>query len=408
MHGKKRNVESSIDYLLKKFPSVVLLGARQVGKSTLMQRLFPEHHHYDMERDVDFLRIMNDPELFFEDALPPFIIDEAQRAQTLFNAIKVNIDRNRQDYGRFLLTGSSSPDLLQSITESLAGRCALVNVNGFCFNEPYEKPKSSFYSKLGQPLEAFMGIKPCLELKELMELCLYGSYPEPFLRRSDRIYGNQWMASYIKSYVERDIQALFPMLNLDAFKRFFKMVSFANGEIINYANFARSLDVSQPTIKKYFEILEGTFIWRSIPSFAENLKKRTIKMPKGYIRDTGLVNFFLNIHTTDDLFSHPLFGRIWESFISEQIIRALQEDLKVFQYYHYRSSNQAEIDLILEGEFGLIPIEIKSGKTTDKRRLRVLEDFVHEFKCPYGIVINQGDDVFKLSHRLIQIPARFL
>ena len=139
MHGKKRNLEKSISYLLKNFPSVVLLGARQVGKSTLTSHLFPKHRRFDLEREVDFQRVANDPGLFFEDTKPPFILDEAQKLPQLFEAIKVDIDKNRKNKGRFLITGSSSSELLQSITESLAGRCALVEVNGFSFNEPFEK-----------------------------------------------------------------------------------------------------------------------------------------------------------------------------------------------------------------------------------------------------------------------------
>jgi predicted AAA+ superfamily ATPase len=408
MHGLKRNLEKSITYLMQNFPAVVLLGARQVGKSTLIQRLFPTIKSYDLEREKDFIRIMNDPEFFFNEVPAPYIIDEAQKGLKLFEAIRVNIDQNRHVNGRFLLTGSSSPELLKSISESLAGRCAIVEVNPFSFNEAFQKTKSKFYQILKGSGESFSELSENLTRDELMDLCLHGSYPEPFLKREDHFYFQQWQSNYIQTYIERDIRQLFPNLNLDAFKRFFRMVAFANGEIINYANFARSLDVSQPTIKKYFEILEGTFTWRRIPAFDKNTKKRLIKMPKGYIKDTGLVNFFLNINHTEDLVAYPSYGRLWESFITEQIIKALKEELEIFNFYHYRSSNQAEIDLILEGNFGLIPIEIKSGSMTMLRQLRTMDEFIKNFKCPYGIIINNGDEIFKLRSNIIQIPARYL
>jgi len=141
--------------------------------------------------------------------------------------------------------------------------------------------------------------------------------------------------------------------------------------------------VSQNTIKNYLEIVEGTFLWRRIPSWQKNVNKRIVKTPKGHLRDTGLINYMLRIQDENDMKSHPQFGKIWETFIAEQLIRQFTNQLERLDYYYYRTQNQAEVDLILETESGLIPIEIKAGSVTAKRQLKALEAFIEEHNCAY-------------------------
>ena len=131
-------------------------------------------------------------------------------------------------------------------------------------------------------------------------------------------------------------------------------------------------------------------------------------MPKGHLRDTGLINYFLRIQSIDDLKGHPQFGRIWEVFISEQIIRHFKNRIEEIEYYYYRTHNQAEIDLIIESRHGLIPVEIKSGSATSKKQLKTLENFILDYNCPFGLLINNGDEIFKLSKNIYQLPAIYL
>ncbi|RLA65884.1 MAG: ATP-binding protein [Epsilonproteobacteria bacterium] len=407
MYAKRKNIVNSVGYLLKSFPSVVLLGARQVGKSTLLRRCLPEADYFDLEVESDWNRVSSDPHLLFNELKGPFVFDEAQLSPKLFKALRVEIDKDRKTNGRFLLSGSSSPELLKNITETLAGRCAILEIGTFDWSESGQKEQSKFFENLAS-IDDLLKLKPIHTHSELLDYCLYGGYPDPFLKRSDKNYYDIWYKDYIKSYVERDIRALFPTLNLDAYKRFIKMMATATGEIINASNFARSLDVSQPTVKKYLEIIEGTFLWRKLAPYDKVLKKRVVKMPRGHLRDTGLTNYFLNIYSTSDLKAHHLFGRIWEGFITEQILKNLENSLIRHKAYFYRTNNQAEIDLILEGRFGIIPIEIKSGSTTSKGQLKTLSNFIKENKCPFGIVINNGTEIFKISDSIIQIPAIFI
>ena len=408
MSYKKRSVKSSVEFLLGHFPAVVILGARQVGKSTLTQELLPDATFFDLERDSDYQRINDDPALLLQETNRPIVFDEAQLSPALFRALRVAIDDNRDQPGQFLLSGSSSPELLKNISETLAGRIAIVELDPFDWHEIHSTPTS------GELLEALIKPDRLLELpasfdkQQLLSLCLYGGYPEPVLKKDDRRFYRLWMESYLKTYIERDIRVLFPQLNIDAYKRFIQMLAFSSGDIINASAFARSLDVSQTTIKNYLEIVEGTFLWRRIPSWQKNVNKRIVKTPKGHLRDTGLINYMLRIQDVNDMKSHPQFGKIWETFIAEQLIRQFTNQLERLDYYYYRTQNQAEVDLILETEGGLIPIEIKAGSVTAKRQLKALEAFIEEHNCAYGLVVNNGDEVYKMSPKIYQLPAAFL
>ncbi len=256
--------------------------------------------------------------------------------------------------------------------------------------------------------ERLLELPERFDKQQLLSLCLYGGYPEPVLKKDDRRFYRLWMENYLKTYIERDIRVLFPQLNIDAYKRFIQMLAFSSGDIINASSFARSLGVSQTTVKNYLDIVEGTFLWRRIPSWQKNVNKRIVKTPKGHLRDTGLINYMLRIQDESDMKAHPQFGKIWETFVAEQLIRQFTNQLERLDYYYYRTQNQAEVDLILETESGLIPIEIKAGSITAKRQLKALEAFIEEHNCTYGLVVNNGDEVYKLSPKIYQLPAVFL
>ena len=409
MSDFQRESAKSITYLLTRFPCVVVLGARQVGKSTLLGQVFPKVQVFDLGRQSIFQRVDNDPELFLQETPRPLLVDEAQLSVGLFKALRVEIDKNRRVMGQFLLTGSCSPQLLQNISESLAGRVAIFELDPLTWHEAVSQSVDNklLLEDFTNP-EQLKQRQPAMSKSELLQLCLHGSYPEPYLGRGDRQYWSLWMENYVKTYVERDVRGLFPQLNLQSFRRFVQMMAYASGNLINYSDFARSLDVSQPTVKHYFEIAEGTFLWRRLSSYAASSKKRIVKMPKGHLRDTGLINYFLRINDVDDLKSHPQFGRIWEVFIIEQLIRSCNNHLQQIDYSYYRTQNQQEIDFILQGEFGLIPIEIKSGSYTENKQLKTLTKFIEENNCPFGLVINNGDEVFKMTDKIYQLPAIYL
>ncbi|MFZ4084447.1 MAG: ATP-binding protein [Vampirovibrionia bacterium] len=403
----KRDLEKTIKELLQDFPCVVLLGARQVGKSTLLKKVLPNAEFVDLERKDTLEMLSAEPELFLREASLPLIIDEAQFCPELFPALRVKIDEDRKKHGRFLISGSSSPQLLKNISESLAGRVAILEVPTLTWSEAFELRSSKFYDYLDKP-EKFINLKELYKLEKLQELALFGLYPEAFLKRKKLSSYDTWVRSYFDTYIERDIRTLFPNLKLDSYRRFIKMLAFSSGELLNASSFARSLDISQPSVKNYMEIAEGTFLWRRLDCYRENAKKRLVQMPKGHLRDNVILNYLLNINTVDDLKSHPQFGRIWEGFIIEQIIKNLDQRLCKHKEFFYRTHNQAEIDLIVQGRFGLIPIEIKSGLSVKREQLIAMKNFIEEHNCPYGILINSAEKVLKLSEKIYQVPVSFI
>ncbi len=404
----KRSSAESIAYLMKKFPAVAVLGARQVGKTTLLHQLLPSAPFFDLEREADYDRIKSDPEFFLSQYQETIVLDEAQLCPELFPALRVSIDKRRKENGQYVFSGSSSPLLTKSLSESLAGRVAVFELSPLHLQESWGH-LSNFYDWLiiGKKV-GYEDLKVVTTWDQLIQSCYYGGFPDPFLQRNDTNYFGLWMSNYFKTYIERDIRKLFSGLNIEAYRRFIRMLASSSGSILKASNFSKSLDVSEPTVKAYLGIAEGTFLWRSVPSFQKNLKKRIVKMPKGYIRDAGLLNYLLNITNIGVLKTHPYFGIIWETFIIEQIIRGLQARLVDFRYFYYRTHNQAEVDLVLEGPFGLIPIEIKLGIRIDYKQINALEKFVKEYKCPFGFVINNGDKPQLLSPHVLQIPATCL
>lgn len=409
MADKKRNSYESIVYMLNHFPCVAIIGARQVGKSTLMHQLLPEAPFFDLEKESDFTRISRDTEFFLQDNPGPLCIDEAQLCPQLFEAMRVKIDENRKQPGQYLITGSSSPELLSNISESLAGRVAIVELGTFTTAECAGQQIPEFYSLLKSGnFHELIHISSQISKEQMYQALLYGGYPEPFLNHVEKQFYDLWMENYFRTYIDRDIRRLFPQLNMDAYKRFIRMLAFSSGDLINTSNFSTSLDVSQPTAKSYFEIATGTFLWRKIPSFQSNKIKSLIKMNKGHIRDTGLTNHLLNINTLEQLKSHPQYGKIWETFIIEQILKNLEASMIKHQAYFYRTRGQAEIDLILETPQGLIPVEIKSGINIEEKKLLTMKNFIREFNCPIGFIINNSEKIMFLSGDIIQIPANFI
>jgi predicted AAA+ superfamily ATPase len=413
MTGRENNLitRDSIDLvrnLLDCFPCVVIIGARQVGKSTFLRQLLPCASTYDLEDYDDFQLINENPEFFLSQVTTPVIIDEAQLSPNLFKALRVAIDKDRKTNGKFLLSGSSSPHLLKNISESLAGRVAIVELAGLSWSEALEKEESDFIENIFC-INHLQKLKTNKTRKELLELCLYGSYPEPYLNRRDTVRYYKWQENYIKTYIERDIRSLFPRLNLEAYRRLISMLAFSTGEIINLTKLSSSLGVSASTVSQYLEIIEGTFLWRKLKPYETNLKKRLIKSAKGYLRDTGLINYFLKIQTLDQLQGHPNYGHIWEIFVIEQIFKSLANKSNyLYDVYFYRTKHKAEIDLVIETSNGLIPIEIKSSMELKTDSTKSIKSFIEEYQCPHGIIISNSEKIQMRSERVIEIPAIYL
>lgn len=409
----KRNLEQKINKLLDLFPVVAIIGPRQCGKTTLVKQLRSDWLYIDLEKPSDYNRIDLDPEFFFKQHPEKIIIDEAQRLPKIFEILRSVIDADRDKAGRFIISGSSSFDLLKNISESLAGRIAIVELGSFKANELCDQPLSDFYNIFQSDLTAVNLAslpQPLLSKNDIQNAWILGGYPEPVLKNMDNPdFYYQWMSNYEMTYINRDIANLYPKLNKVAYQRFITMLCKLSSTILNKAEIGRALEVSESSVREFLNIADGTFIWRQLPSYENSVIKSVVKMPKGHIRDSGLLHSLLGITNEKKLFTDPIVGASFESFVIEEIIRGLQATmLTKWQSYYYRTRSGAEVDLILEGPFGTLPIEIKYGIKTDKKQLETLQDFVIKNNLPFGLLINQSDQACWLTKYVYQLPACYL
>jgi len=387
----------------------VILGARQCGKSTLSKMLHKKWKYYDLEKAAHFELIENDPSLFFKENSKEVIIDEAQIMPKLFKTLRSVIDEDRTQNGRFILTGSASFELLKNISETLAGRVAIVELSTLKMNEFMQEELSPFFSifskKIGQVDLTFLkGLKSTKSIRDIKKYLLKGGYPQPVIQ-DDEDYFLDWMENYFNTYINRDMRALFPKIDILKYQRVIKMLSSLSGTIVNKSEIGRSVEASEKSIRDYLQIISGTFFWRELPAYKTSKIKTTISSPKGHYRDSGLLFFLQNIFTQDDLEVYPKLGNVFESFVVEEVIRGIQcTKARNLSFSHFRTKGGGEIDLILEGSFGLMPIEVKYQSNTTKKQLTAMINFVEKHELPYGIVINNCETPSLITPKIIQIP----
>ena len=331
----KRKVESTIRDYLKIFPVVAVLGPRQCGKSTLVKKLvenWGDSVYLDLQNDADLSKL-NQPAYFFQSNDDKIIcLDEIQLVPQLFSILRSVVDKNRQN-GKFILLGSASRDLIQQTSESLAGRIGMVYLSPFTHNEL-------------DNLEGFY----------LNRFWLRGGFPDSYLAENDS-FSAIWRENFIRTFIERDIPQLgfqIPALQL---KRLLMMCAHNQGQLLNYSKLGESLGLTHPTIKRYIDLLEQTFILRTVLPYETNVKKRLVKSPKVYVRDSGLLHQLLVIPDFNSLLGNPVFGSSWEGLVVENIIVNRPD----WNYYFYRTASGDELDLILEKGNQRMVIECKAS-----------------------------------------------
>lgn len=410
MDGIKRYWEERARNLFHNFPVVAILGARQVGKTTLARMLGRNFHYVDLELPSDLGRLRDDPELFFQSHPDQLIIDEAQELPVLFKILRSVIDKDRTRKGRFIITGSASFDLMKNISESLAGRIAVLELSAFKFAELHELKLPTIYSILNDfdskyVLKSLLNLTPNVSLATLQHSFLLGGYPEPVLSKS-REFHKDWMENYYDSYINRDMRRLHPRLDLVRYRRVVGMLSSLSGTIVNRSEIARSTEISEKAVRDYMEIIEGTYFWRSLPSFLTSKIKTTVKLPKGFFRDSGLALFLQNVDSLKKLEVFPKLGNFFESFVVEEMIRGIEAiGMRNLRLYHFRTKAGGEIDLIVESMSGLIPIEVKYASHTQAKKLTAMTNFIDLHKLDLGIVINNCPKPSMVTDKIIEIPA---
>ena len=413
MADVKRNLYHKMNELLGYFPCLVIWGPRQCGKTVLSKMLRPNWKYFDLENPQTYDKIHDDIDFFFNQYHADIIIDEAQLSPKLFQVLRGVIDEKRELNNRFILTGSSSPELLKNTTETLAGRVAMLELSPFKVNELEERPLPEFYSIFEHDISTnnfdfLKNLKPIVSQANLFKHFIEGGYPTPALCNNKLAHKN-WMEQYFLSYILRDIKSLFPKMDSIKFRRFSTMLTALSGTIINRSQLGRSLDINESTVKNYLDIAHGTMIWRTIPCFDRSKIKSIIKMPKGIFRDSGLNNYLQNLTSFEKLNNSPLVGQNFESFMIEEIIRGVQASNAIhWDYSYFRTKSGSEVDLILSGEFGTLPIEIKYGTNTRLKQLSGLQKFIKDNQLPYGIVINNAENISLISENIIQVPSTYV
>jgi uncharacterized protein len=340
IHGYiKRLAEASLERNLTRSPAVAILGPRQCGKSTLAREFLRNSDAVlvDLENRMDRNKLV-EPELFLEAHRHQLVcLDEIQRLPEFFSVLRSEIDNHRQP-GRFLILGSASRDLIRQSSESLAGRLAHIELTPFLLSEVSAKV-------------------------DWRALWLRGGFPDSLLAADDRD-SFDWRQDFIRTFLERDIPSLGYAIPLPVIERLWLLLAHYHGQTVNFSKLATAADLSVPTVKKYLNILRQTFMVRLLPPMETNLKKRLVKSPKLYLRDSGILHALLGIEDYDQLLSNPINGPSWEGFALENIIAARPRAHASF----VRSSNGAELDLVLRQRQELEVFEFKLSKAPKPSR----------------------------------------
>jgi len=343
-----RDAEQTIRTLLRGFPIVTLTGPRQSGKSTLAKALFTNLPYASLEDPDMRLAATEDPRSFLERFPDGAVLDEVQRCPDILSYLQTIVDTDGR-MGRYILTGSQQFGLMSGITQSLAGRTAFVELL------PFSIPELAQAGQLPKAADTML---------------LKGCYP-PLYDRD--VPPSAWFAAYVTAYVERDVRQILKIQELETFQRFVRLCAGRTAQLLNLSSLATECGITHNTAKSWISVLEASYLIFLLRPHHTNFNKRLVKMPKLYFYDVGLVSWLLGIRTPEQVETHPLRGNIFETFIVSELIKSRLNRGERPAFSFWRDSNGNEVDLIVERDNKLMPIEIKSGKTLSRDSLAGLE-----------------------------------
>ncbi len=370
----KRLATVRLRQLWRQFPAVLIVGARQIGKTTLARECFPRLSYVDLEEPSTRQRFLDDPTFQLERHRDrAVILDEAQAVPPLFAALRGAIDRRPRRAGQFLLLGSAQPSLIRQVSESLAGRVGLLDLD----------PLTAVEASTGP------------DVRPWRDLWLRGGFPRA-------LSGNfrEWWEAYLRTYVERDLPQLGVAPDAILLRRLLTMLAHAQGGLLNASSLGQSLGVSYHTVQRYLGVLEQTFLVRSLPPYFRNVGKRLTKAPKVYLRDTGLLHHLLNLSTLDAVEHHPVYGMSFETLVIEDIIRRERLRRPQTQFYFWRTAIGSEVDLLLDRGSSRVLIEIKAGRGDRPAVIRSLAQGLIDTGAKAAWIIDQAEGIEKVGRQI--------
>ena len=367
-----RTAQKSVELALTRFPVVTIVGPRQCGKTTLARQLVSADsaNYFDLEDPVSLARLEH-PRTALQDLSGLVVIDEVQRRPDLFPVLRVLVDRD-DNPTRFLVLGSAGPDLLRQSAESLAGRIEYIELGGFGVDE--------------------------VGVARMAELWVRGGFPLSFLAPTDND-SVAWRKAFLRTFVERDLPQFGAALGVPALHRLLAMLAHYHGQILNVAELATALEVAQATVRRYVDLLEHLFLIRQLRPWRENLRKRQVKRPKVYLRDSGLYHQLIGVGTMDALQMHPRIGASWEGFVLEKVIAESAPD----EVYFWATHNGAELDLLLLKHGRRIGVEIK--RIDAPRRTRSMTVAVNDLRLEALYVVYPGKTRYAIDDRITAVPG---
>lgn len=376
----KREIASELLDAAREYPVVTIFGPRQSGKTTLVQMTFPDKRYYSLEDPDIRMAAEADPRGFLNGLPQGGILDEIQRLPQLLSYIQGIVDRSGKR-AMFILTGSHQPELHQSVSQTLAGRTAVLTLLPFAIGELRS------YRRNWKPFE----------------LITKGAFPR--IHQED-LKPVRFFNGYLQTYIERDVRALINLRDLRPFQQFLTLLAGRIGQVISYSSLSNDVGVSATTIKNWISVLQASFVVFELPPFFENIRKRVVKSPKIYFSDTGMAAFLLGIETTSQLERDPLRGHLYENLVILEILKARLNRGRRPELFFYRDTHGNEVDLVIRKGRKLIPIEIKSAATFTPDFLKGIERFRKAAggRCSQGFVLYNGPDRFALKNSQIFNP----
>lgn len=367
----KREISERIKLLSSHYPALILTGARQTGKTTLLKELFPTHRYISLDLPLEAEMAENDPESFFKlVGSHNVIIDEAQYAPKMFRYLKVLIDLNRKSFGKIILTGSQKFNLMKEVSDSLAGRCVWLELEGLSFSEIFKQ------------------LKPQETKSFYLELMVRGSLPELWERRD--LMPADYYRTYLATYLERDVRQIVNISSLRDFERFLRLVAARNGQLLNYSDIAKDVGTSPNTIKQWVSILEASNQIYLLEPYFSSTGKRVIKSPKIYFNEVGMLSYLLG-YNLDNIDKSPFIGNLWETLICSEFRKRIKNSQPQSSLWFYRDQLAREVDFLLEYENKLNFFEVKwSSSIVHDKVIKSLDSIREEMKKKSNLMVMVG------------------